>query len=261
MKITHIVPSHSAASSLREALRIKGRADEVLAFGDDLSHGPIASPVPDHRADWLMQEYDWPEIEEDIRSFWMRVDQTEGKLIIWFGRHSARELAFRYAWAWRMNDRPYSIIDVTGLKIPFLREDGSPGTTISGQAVSIIPPSVLATLFHYEREASSEEEATYRQAWLQLMVENAQFRIVQPTGLVSVPEDHFDQFIFMHSSHEWHKVAYVVGHVLGATYPPYIQTGDGALINRIRVLVDRGNLVADGNPKGVQTCRIRLPNG
>lgn len=40
MRTLHIAPGDSAAGSLRQALRIAGRDDELLAFRDDLSCGP-----------------------------------------------------------------------------------------------------------------------------------------------------------------------------------------------------------------------------
>ncbi|PZM07869.1 hypothetical protein CPY51_30635 [Rhizobium tubonense] len=173
MKTTHIVPGDSAAGSLHQALRIAGRDDGSLVFGDDLSCGPIASGDPIERADWWKEEYGWPGMEENIRSFWTKVDASEGKLVLWFGRHSARELAFRHAWAWRVVQRPYHVVDVTGLRIPVKWGNGADGVIESAQAVSIIPSTGLTTLFDSERETSSDEEASYRvnglSSWLKTL--------------------------------------------------------------------------------------------
>lgn len=258
MKTTHVVPGHSAAGSLREALRIAGRDDGLLVLGDDFSCGPIASGHPADRAKWW-EEQDWPEIAEDIPSFWTEVDASEEKLVVWFGCHSAKELAFRHAWAWRVDQRPYHIVDVTGRHIPVKWGDGTEGVIQSAQAISIIPATGLTTLFDTEREASPDEEAAYGRHWLTLMSEDAPLRIVAPTGLVSAPEDYFDHFILAHSSSEWRKVARVVGDVLGSTCKPYLQISDGTVIDRVARLVDQAKLVADGDPRELHRCGIRLP--
>ena len=259
MKTTHIAPSDSAGGSLQEALPVAGRDDALLVFGDALSCGPIASGDPVERATWWKDEHGWPEIEENIRSFWTRVDASEGKLVLWFGRHSARELAFRHAWAWRVVQRRYHAVDVTGLRIPVTWGNGTNGVIESAQAVSTIPSTGLATLFDSERETSSDEEARYRRQWAKLMAEDAPFRIITPTGLISAPNDCFDHLLLAHSATDWRKVAYVVADVLGLNSEPYLQMSDGTLIGRVAALVDQGKLVADGNPYEIRECRIRLP--
>ncbi|OCJ14951.1 hypothetical protein A6U89_22925 [Agrobacterium sp. B133/95] len=253
------MPGDSAGGSLREALRIAGRDDALLVFGDDLSCGPIASGDPIARANWWKEEYGWPGVEENIRSFWTKVDASEGKLVLWFGRHSASELAFRHAWAWRVVQRRYQIVDVTGLRIPVKWGNGTDGVIESAQAVSIIPSTGLAILFDSERETSSDEEASYRRQWLTLMAEDASFRIITPTGLISAPKDCFDPLLLAQSATDWRKVAYVVANVLGLNSEPYLQMSDGTLIGRVAALVEQGKLVADGDPYEIMECRIRLP--
>jgi hypothetical protein len=103
--------------------------------------------TPVERADWWKEEYGLPGIEENIRSFWTKVDASEGKLVLWFGRHSARELAFRHAWAWRVVQRPYHVVVVTGLRIPVKWGNGTDGVIESAQAVAIMPSTGLTTLF------------------------------------------------------------------------------------------------------------------
>jgi hypothetical protein len=91
------------------------------------------------------------------------------------------------------------------------------------------------------------------------MSENAPFRIIRPTGLVSAPEDCFHHLILSHSGFEWRKVVYVVADVLGLNSEPYMQMSDVSLIERVAVLVEQGKLVADGDPYKVRECSVRLP--
>ncbi|MDE1157797.1 MAG: DUF1835 domain-containing protein [Neorhizobium sp.] len=203
MTTLHIAPGDSAAGTLRQALQIADQDDEVLAYRDDLSCGPIGTDDLKARVEWWQQDLDWPELEEDLRSFWERVKTTDKRIVVWFGGHSARELAFRLAWASRMRNRPYHLIDVTGLRIPIRRRDGSSGTTEPAKAVSIIPADVLATLIGNQQSSSAEVELKCQQEWTRLKSENAPCRIVSEIGPISAQDNHFDRLILDSANMEW----------------------------------------------------------
>ena len=122
--ILHIAPGSSAGASLREAIRTSGRTDHVISFRDNLSSGPIDSDNSSARALWRASIHD--ENDVDLDSFWRHITSTSDRLIVWFGRHSALEHAFFLALADRLGDRPYDIIDVTGLRMPITRPGGEP---------------------------------------------------------------------------------------------------------------------------------------
>src|SRR5690349_4357724 len=124
----HIVPGDSAAGSLRQAIRASGRADEVLAFRDDLSCGPIDSDDPAVRADWWRRFfYDAEEVTSHLGPFWNRVATTDQQMVVWVSRHCAQEFAFFLSFVDRLGDRRYDVVDVTGLEWPYTRPDGSAG--------------------------------------------------------------------------------------------------------------------------------------
>lgn len=258
MRTSHVVPGDSAAGSLRQALYRTGRDDELLVFRDDLSCGPIASDDLAARVAWWRQ-YMEQEADAYFQEFWQRLDVVEGKIVIWFGRHSARELAFRLAWAWHMRERPYYTIDVTGLRISFRREDGAAGTISSAPAVALIPADGLTTLFGSETRVSAQENAKSQQDWKRLRDENAPFRIVTPTGLASAPLDYFDRLLLEQTSPEWRKITYIIGNALGLSSEPYFQVGDMMLQARLVALIDQGSLIAEGDPWDMRACRVRLP--
>ena len=60
------------------------------------------------------------------------------------------------------------------------------------QSVGIINPERLRTLLGRERPATALEVEEASQSWRQLKLENAPFRVVTATGLVSVQIDYFD---------------------------------------------------------------------
>jgi hypothetical protein len=185
-----------------------------------------------------------PEFEDDFESFWNRVTTTDNRLVIWFGRHSALELAFFLAMADRLGDRSYDIVDVTGARSP---------------AISLVLTNRLRTLLGTERPITAQERAEARECCRRLRVENAPFRVVTPTGLVSAPVDHFDALLIERATPEWRKIGRVVGDAMGCNLKPYWQVGDLMLRARVVALVGEGKLLADGDPWDMRSCRVRLP--
>jgi Protein of unknown function/Domain of unknown function (DUF1835) len=244
LKTLHVAPGNSTGGSLLQAIRNVGRNEEVASCPDDLSCGPIESDDLSARAAWWARFYDVPEFEGDFRTFWNRVTTTDDRLVIWFGRHSASELAFFLALADRLADRSYDIIDVTGPRSP---------------AASIIPTDRLTVLLGTERPITSQERDEACRQWRRLRAENAPFRVVTPTGLVSAPVDHFDPLLIERATPEWRKVARVVGDTMGYNLEPYVQVGDMMLLARVVALVGEGKLLADGDPWDMHSCRVRLP--
>ena len=262
MSVLHIAPSHSAGGSLRQAIRAAGSHDEVLFFRDDLSCGPIETNDLAPRVAWWTRFYgeDWETEAAPLKAFWERAATTDDRLVVWFGRHSALELAFFLAWADRLGERPYNIVDVTGLPLPSNRPDGSPAFSTGAPAVSIMPEYLLRPLLGNERQVTAQETAEARRQWRRLRAENAPFRVVTPTGLVSAPVDHFDHVLMEGVTSEWRKVARIVGDTLGLNYEPYRQVGDIMLLGRVVALIDQGKLLAEGDPWDMHTCRVRLPH-
>ena len=244
MRTLHVAPGDSAGGSLRQAIRDAGRDEEVVSCRDDLSCGPIKSDDQSARAAWWARFYDVPEFEGDFKTFWNRVTTTDDRLVVWFGRHAAGELAFYLALADRLGDRSYDIVDVTGARSP---------------AVSIVPTDQLRALLGTERPVTAQEREEARRHWRRLRVENAPFRVVTPMGLVSAPVDHFDPLLLERATPEWRKIARVVGDTMGYNFEPYMQVGDMMLLARVVALVDEGKLLADGDPWDMHSCRVRLP--
>lgn len=257
MRTLHIVPGYSAGGTLETALRNAGRDDAVLKWPDDLSCGPIDPGTPEQRDAWWDHGEDW-DLAGKLLAFWQRVETAEERLVVWFGRHSAAELAFFLAWADRLGDRPYDIVDVTGLEFPAIRPGPGVPPTWPAKSVSILNADNLRSLLGSERPITAGEVAEARQRWRRLKSENAPFRIVTETGLASAPLDHFDPLLLAQAGTDWRKVAYVVGHALGLGSEPYSQVGDLMLLARVAALVEAGGLEADGNPWEMQACRVRL---
>jgi hypothetical protein len=258
MKTLHIAPGDSAGGSLIRAIRDAGQDDEVLPFRDDLSCGPIDRDEPSARAAWWDQFYEASDVAATLGEFWERVATTEDRLVVWFGRHSARELAFFLAWVDRLGERPYQIIDVTGQRLPFRGRDGSTALSRPVQSVSIVQSDALRSLLGLDYPITAQDRDESRQRWQRLRSENAPFRIVTEAGLVSASIDYFDPLLLAQATPEWQKVARIVGNTMGYNSEPYFPVSDLMLQARMVALVDDGRLLADGDPWKM-SCRIRLP--
>jgi len=243
MRTLHVAPGDSAGASLLRAIRDAGRDEEVLRCRDDLSCGPIESDDRSARMAWWARFFGVPEFEDDFETFWNRVTITDDRLVIWFGRHSAPELAFFLAFADRLGDRSYDIVDVTSARSP---------------AVSLVLTDRLRALLGTERPVTAQEREEASRQWRRLRVENAPFRVVTPTGLVSAPIDHFDALLIERTTPEWRKIGRIVGDTMGCNLKPYWQVGDLMLRARVVALVGEGKLLADGDPWD-SSCRVRLP--
>jgi hypothetical protein len=248
MKVLHVAPGDSAGGSLREALRLAGCQQEVLSFPDDLSCGPIAWGTSRERAAWWWHLHE-SRSEDDFEAFWLQVETTNKRLVVWFGRHSASELAFFLALADRLGNRPYDIVDVTASTA------GQPAG-----AVGIVPTDQLMLQFKTARPISPQEASDAGRLWQHLRTQNAPLRVVTPAGLVSAPIDHFDASILEQAAQEWRSAAYVIGSTMAHNCEPYMQIGDVMLLARLVALIEERKLLADGDPWDMRACRVRLPD-
>jgi Protein of unknown function/Domain of unknown function (DUF1835) len=259
MKVLHVAPGDSAGGSLKEALRLAGHQQDVLSFPDDLSHGPIAWSTSRERAAWWAHIRE-PRQEDDLEAFWLRLETANRRLVVWFGRHSASELAFFLALADRLGDRSYDIVDVTNLQRTSTRPCGSSAITQPAGAVGMVPTERLAAQLETARAISPQEASDAGRLWQQLRSQNAPFRVVTSTGLASAPLDHFDSSILEQAAREWRSAAYVIGSAMAHNCEPYMQVGDIMLLTRLVALVEERKLLADGDPWDMRACRVRLPD-
>ena len=232
----------------------------MLAFRDDLSCGPIDSDDPSLRAAWWDRFYDNSGTLIALTSFWERATSTEERLVVWFGRHSASELAFFLAWADRLGERPYNIVDVTGRRLRWKRSDGTVALSEPYQAVSIIPSEALKLLLGTDEPISLEVREKCRLDWQRLRADNAPFRVVTGDGLTSAQADFFDPLLLAEAKGEWQMIRRVVGNAMVLNSQPYFQVGDVMLHTRVIALVESGSLVTDGDPWNMSS-RVRLSDG
>jgi len=244
---------------MQQAVLKAGRQDDVLAFRDDLSCGPICSDDYSIRVDWWDQFYEASEVREALTQFWERIARTDERIVLWFSRNAANELAFFLACAERLGERQYAIVDAT-------EHHPSSGQGVAPVVanrpfhwVSTMAPDQLSALFGTELQITTEQRQDAISRWRQLKMENAPFRIVSPLGLISAPIDFFDALLLERVSTKWKRIVLVIGETLGYNSQPYHQVGHGMLLMRVVAMVEEGRLEVQGDPWDMRSSLIRLP--
>jgi len=252
MTTLHIVFGMSAAKSLREALSLTGKTDDVAAMCDDLSFGPINPPDLTARATWVEDTLgytDWIELGPELEVFWSKALSGGYRPVVWVTRRSTTEFCGFLEWLRRSGERGFEIVDLTETHV----------------STGMIDHREFAEqqLWDLAKPLSQDAISSYRETWERLRREDAPVRMLTPTGLESAALDVFDDQLLGYVGEDWSKAAYAVGKFLAAwTFPDLTpgelhQTGDVLPISRIAALIASGKLEGHGDPYELRNCTIR----
>ncbi len=270
MKPLHIVFGLSACGSLRVAVAMAGRDEEVIGFPDSLEFGPIDPPDLALRARWIEEEIgsdDWEDfMTPQLQQFWRAALDDGRQRYVWLSRRSASHYCAFLEWVRRNGDKPFLLIDLTDHRVP---NRADPAETEVCPVLSAIPAEdfVALGLWDLAQPADSRRMTEWRDLWRRLQVENAPVRIIVADGLVSAPITVFDDQLLSYAKHEaWRVVASIVGTFLADTQwldndrrCPVWQTGDIFPIARLYELIDRGVLESRGDESSIQRLFVRKP--
>jgi hypothetical protein len=224
---------------MREALRHAGRDDIVLAMPDDLSGGPIATGELAERVDWWAHFHDREEVEARLSAFWGDLAATPDRIVVWFSRNAAGELAFFHACAEYLGNRPWFAMDVTGRTLT--------------DRVSYMQPETLISLLGQKQQLSPEDLHEVGERWRRLRSENAPFRVAPDGELVSAPADYFDTTLLARPGTSPIGVLRLVGEAAAAFDG---QVGNVMLEWRIASLIESGALLTDDDPTDIRSARV-----
>jgi hypothetical protein len=264
----HVVFTPSGAGCLRQALENAGRDDQVIAFFDNLSFGPINSPESSLRAKWVEDELcrtGWDDVTAQSERIWPEALAPTRRKVAWLSRRSAMEYAGFLEWLWRLGDDPCELIDLTDFKVPRPSKHGPPTPAVLAISLGILPPKQIedSNLFDHATTLPAKERSEYRALWGQLRTDNAPLRVVDGNALVSAPISFFDARLMSYATDDWQKVAMIVGRALAAEMDDCIfQTSDIVLVARVNALIEAGRLELQGESAfEMHASKIRLPAG
>jgi hypothetical protein len=274
----HVAFGHSAAKSLRDALRDLGRDEHVAVYPDDLGYGPINPPSIEARAEFwseVMLFEDSPTIAEQTNAFWSDVATNVDNQVAWFSRLSVREYAAFHEYVSRCASPP-RFVDVAD--VPFVNRDGTP-STIAAECFAFIGSEAFARMGLLSRVTRMTPSAfdDTRQRWTRLKQDDARLRVLDSSGLMSAPLTYFDEMIIASVSSrldrvdgemveitttDWQKCARVVGDALyRCNTRGFDQVNDSFVWFRLRELMETDRLDSKGDTSSMWDSFVRARQG
>jgi hypothetical protein len=234
----HVLFSSSAAGSLRQVLGTRGCFKTVIDLTESLDWGPIASGDFEERADWLDQNVpssfagEWGWIVEHVVEFQKMVAEDPERLI-WIEPTSAQALSGLYWYLERFGGSNAQMLVAPRYK------------SISGLGVRG-PDSMAELLDSYPRVRWKPDQFP-ADHWSALRAENSLLRIVKDGVLQSAPSDYFDEFLLRRCSSNLTEWMRVVGNAMIDAGDAGHSIDDLFLQWRLRDLVRRGVVAANGD--------------
>jgi hypothetical protein len=184
------------------------------------------------------------------------VTTTKDRIVVWWARHSPQDCSFFSAIAARLTDHSFDALDVTGTQHNFKARDGTSIFSQTAEEVSTMRHEGFELLFDTQSPVTAVQRERHGTVWRQLRRENAPFRIVAETGLVSASIDHFDALILRNVNAEWRRLDRALYAAFSDPHP-YSRISDGMLLMRLSAMVDDGRVLADHYPLNVRTGSVR----
>lgn len=271
--LLHVTFGHSAAKSLRDALKSLGRDEHVAMYPDDLGYGPINPPSIEARGEFwgdVMLFENNPEVGEQTNKFWADVATNSANQVAWFSHLSVHEYAALHEYASR-RDSPPLFVDVAD--VAFVTSDGTASPMSECFAFISAGTFARANLLSRVRRMTDEAFDLTRQRWAKLKREDARLRVLDSTGLVSAALTYFDQTIIAAASSrldrvddkvidtgtsDWLKCARVVGDACyRCNSTGFDQVHDSFIWFRLRELMEAEVLDSKGDTTSMRDCLVR----
>jgi hypothetical protein len=266
-EIIHVVFGTCIADTLREALGLLDSTARVIGLPDCLSVGPIDPHDPTLRQAWgksvlradPMLRDALVSDTRDVEAAWVEATALGINPVFWACLSSPMEHACFLAFAARMQDRCFDIVDATNLDF----------TTIDGvrrpwsMGLMRVQDIVASNLYATRRPISAEAHRAAAMAWSELCHENAPFRIVRDGRMVSAPLTQYDAFLVAQARQDWEIAARLIGRTITKlcfeNSPPGQATSDVVLFGRMLALCEAGLLEITGPGPDLRDYHVRRP--
>jgi hypothetical protein len=206
-----------------------------------------------------LTDEEWP--IDQVEAFWDEALATPARRVVWVSKRSAPDYAGFLEFVWRLGDAPCDIIEFDRQEIAYRARDG----TLRRNLVLVLgelAPEHFEVTRYWERakpfDAAGREH--YRANWTRLRDENAPLRILDASGMISVPINYFDDLLISCVIGRWRKSARVLGEALVHFIDgPFYQVGFFVLLARLRALAAAGKLESQGDMAKPRFSEVRLP--
>ena len=255
----HVVFGMSAAGGIRQAFLRLGCRERVIGMPDNLSFGPIDCLDAEARQAEVeaLLDCDWAEIPQATELFWAEAVAPGTMPVAWVCRNHPAEYAGFLEFIRRVQDAAFLVVDATLVEIPSDRE----GKSFVAWSLGLLSPEQIVAARLIDRQSSLSASAidAYGRAWQRLQIENAPFRIVDGTDLVSAPLIYFDAMLLCCVTADWEPAAIVVGRTMGEFYdrPFREMPSDLVIWSRVRSLAKTGPLEISGDGMALRGSFVR----
>ncbi|MCY7281104.1 MAG: DUF1835 domain-containing protein [Sphingomonas bacterium] len=241
----HILFSSSAAGTLRQVLRERGRSEKVVDLTDNLSWGPIGSDNLQDRETWLdhhvpgnrTDAWDW--IADSSYEFLECIASDEDRLIWLAPRSSQEQCGLHWYLASSGGGNTQMIVADYALGDKFWPELPPPN-------LGVLARDAIAELLDRAPRSRWRPSDFPPEKWRELMEDNDLLRIVDDGSLRSVPGNYFDRFIVRRCPADWTAPIRVIGYSMSDIWDAGHDVDDAFLLWRIRMLVQSGEFICNG---------------
>ena len=252
----HLAPSYSVAETLRQALRLENRVDEVIAYADDLSCGPIENLSAARREEWWRSITAGRGLVSKVEGleFWDRLRSCQGDLIVWASRSSARECSFAFALTHELSERDLRFVDIGTIHQP-LSLAQSVRQPLSS-VVETLTSQAMRVFIGTERALPDRVRTDMQLRWQTLKRQDTAFRLMSDSSLVSVPNDYFDDALLSLLDSRPKSIHSVLGEAISHRDLQW-QVNLFALRARIVALAEADRIQIEGCPWSAGRCLVR----
>ncbi len=267
MSIIHVTNGDHAADTLREALKLAGRDERVVALKDDLAVGPLkgVDDAPDTRAtfwrhvltrDGIDFESEFEQQEAQLQS----LVRNDAQIVVWHGQSASDQLALRRV-AYHLRNAPQRLneaklserdlpmtIDADGHERRRGRADGitAVGMFTAQELLAKLPSAAPISVLRIGRLALEWQEAKHM---------NAETRGWHENTFVSGDFADIDEAILDALTADWQDARRIAGVVMGGDFGFLVS--DSIALWRCRELAVAGRLKLRGEPGNIAQAELR----
>ncbi|SIL80845.1 Protein of uncharacterised function [Mycobacteroides abscessus subsp. abscessus] len=154
-------------------------------------------------------------------------------IVLWHGQDNAHDSAFYHAMCAKVPEVPLNVVTLR-------------------QATASYAPTELAQHMKDSRAVTSDMRTAARRVWKQMEQDNQTFRVLSDGKLISAASDYYDTALLGAIGQDWTPIVQAVAPVMAN-----MDIGDSPLFWRIKLLIESGKLMADGNPWLVHRSKVK----